>query len=427
MRSKVRNLTSSSTVRTISGLAGGNLFALAIGVVGSLVQARYVSPTDLGYFRGFSIVTGYAFFFHLGFLDAFYRLYPYYIGSDEKKRAEAMAEICQSWMIVVSTIVSGAFVVLATVSLASGNWRAFLGWIVQAVTMTSIIYGGYLGATYRTGHDFSTVAKASVISSIVNLFILPFFVFWPYVTLALRSGLGSLVNLIYLHVRRPLKLKWRFNWREWVDLLKHGFPIFIGSYGSMTLWSLTESSLVLWYLGTHALGLWSMSIMLADIAIKIPQAITAVYSPRVIEHYAKTKSISSVIDLCKKPLVLGTVGMMVFVGCSSFLIPYIVPVIMPKYIQAIPIMSIIMGFTLCIILDLPYVLLVAMGKLRQQIIIVYVSLILFIITALYSIGLGYGLMGLIIASLVGRAVKIVLTYVFIYINYLDQKLHFMEV
>ena len=61
-------------------MVGGNLLATAIGLVGTLVQARFVVPEDLGYFRQFGIFTAYAFFLHLGLLDALQRLYPLYMG-----------------------------------------------------------------------------------------------------------------------------------------------------------------------------------------------------------------------------------------------------------------------------------------------------------------------------------------------------------
>ena len=105
MNRRIQDLWKSPTVRVVFGLAGGNLLGTAIGVVDSLIQAWYVSPADLGYFRGFSIATGYAFFFHLGILDALQRFYPYYIGRGEKDHAVAIAQVCQVWMVAVSAIV----------------------------------------------------------------------------------------------------------------------------------------------------------------------------------------------------------------------------------------------------------------------------------------------------------------------------------
>jgi O-antigen/teichoic acid export membrane protein len=416
MRNVVHGFLSSATIKTIAGLAGGNLLAMGIGIIGSVVQARFVSPADLGYFRGFSIATGYAFFFHLGFLDALQRSYPFYIGLGERKKALAMAEVCQSWMVAVTVLVSGFFLLLASFAMSQGNWRAGLGWLVQAVAMASFIYGGYLAATYRSGHDFSSVAKGSVFSSIINLFILPFFIVWPYVTMAVRSGLGGLVNLIYLHAKRPLRLTWRFNWREWLGVFRTGFPIFIASYGANTFWAVVETSLVLKYLGVQALGYWSMSFMVLEMANKVPQAMTAVYMPRVTEAYGRTGSVRAALSLCRRPLLWGTVSMVTMAGLASVVLPILIPWLMPKYVGAITTMSMMMIVLVFIILELPYTILVATGKLVQQNISVFIGLTCFVVAALISVKFGMGLRGIVASSLLGRAVKILVTYEFLYLN-----------
>lgn len=413
LKSHANQWRNSSTLRTISGLAGGNLLATAIGVIGSLVQARFVFPDDLGYLRGFSIATGYAFFLQLGMFDALHRLYPYYIGKGQRDKALAVAEVSQAWNVAVSAVVSGVFVLLAVGSLATGNWRAMLGWLVQAVAMIGFIYGGYLGATYRSGHDFGTVAKGSVISSVVNILTLPFFVIWPYIALVLRSSVGNLVSLVYLHVHRPLRLRWRFHWREWFDLIKQGMPIFIAGYGASTLWSVVETTIILRYLGSQALGFWTMSFMLLEAANKVPQAVTAVYIPRVTETFGRTESVRECMRLCWRPMRWAVPGMLLMAAVGSVVLFPIVPILMPKYVDAIPTMCMMMLALPLIILELPYSLLVAMGKIAQQNTAVYVGLGCFVLLALAAVGFGLGLNGVVAASLLGRIVRIVLAYVFV--------------
>lgn len=413
LRHRIKRLWDSPTLRTVSFLAGGNLLGIALGVVGSLVQARFVTPSDLGYFRGFSIATGYAFFSHLGLLDALQRFYPFYVGRGEQERAVAVVEVCHVWMVVVSGVVSGSFVVLAMFSLTSGNWRATLGWLAQATAMAGLIYGGYLSATYRSGHDFATVARASVVSSAMSTITLPFFAVWPYVTLAVRSSLGSLVSLVYLHVHRPLRLRWRFSSREWLHLLKQGFPIFIAGYGASTLWSVIETTLILSFLDAQSLGLWSMAFMVLEFANKVPQAITSVYVPRVAECFGRTGSVAECLRLCKTPLLWGVPSMILMTAVANLLLPLIVPFLMPNYVGAVSTMCLMMIVLVFIILELPYYLLVAMGKVVQQNLTVYVGVGSFVFLAFASVRLGLGLIGIVGASLLGRMVKIFAIYAFL--------------
>jgi O-antigen/teichoic acid export membrane protein len=402
-------------------MAGGNLLATLIGILGSLVQARYVTPADLGYFRGFSIATGYAFFFHLGILDVLQRLYPYHIGRKENGRALAVAEVSQSWMVLVTIVVSGCFFVLAVLSLASGNWRAMLGWLVQAVAMSGFIYGGYLGATYRSGHDFVSISKGSVFSSIFGLFILPMFLVWPYVALAVRSCAGSLLSLVYLHVNRPLRIPWRFSWREWFTLLKQGFPIFVASYGAGTLWSVVEASIILKKLGTVSLGLWSLSFMILEMANKVPQSVIAVYTPRIMESIGRTGSVAECLRVFVKPMAWGVPVTFIMVLGSYGVLPFVVPILMPKYIAAIPAMCLMLLTLPLIILEMPYSLQVALGKISQQNISVYFGLGSFLVLAFIAEKIGMGLTGVVGASLLGRFFRILTTYYFVYNHWVAEK------
>ena len=407
-------IISSPTIRVISGLAGGNIAVTVLGVLGSIIQARFVSPEDLGYFRGFSIVTGYAFFLHLGLWDALQRLYPYYIGKGQRDRAIGVAEICQFWNIMISILISGVFFALALGSLVNGNWRAMVGWLTQVVAVLVSIYGGFLGATYRSGQDFNTVTKSSLIFSFASLFTLPFFWFWPYIGLALRNSFGGFVSLLYLHAKRPLHLKWRFNWKEWLNLIKIGYPLFIAYYGANTGFITLQATIVLNFLGTQALGFLSVSVMLLEGINKIPQALVAVYIPRIIEKYGQTDSITDCLKMIKVPVLWGLLGTLFMVVVGSAVLPFVVPLLMPKYIGAIPVLSLMFLMLPMIVLEMPNTILVAMGKTVQLNTTVYVGLGIYLLLTLILISSGFGLSGVIIASLISRLTRISIIYILIY-------------
>lgn len=408
-----KGVCAAPTVRIISGLAGSNLLALAVGVIGSLVQARYVGPDELGYFRSFAIATGCAVILQMGLDDALLRQFPYYIGRLQREKALAVAEITQAWDVIVSVAVGGAFCLIGTVMFCCGNWRAGLGWWAQAVAMVGFLYGSYLAAIYRSGHDFGKVAKGGVISSAVNLVVLPLFPLFSYVALALRSSLGSVLNLVYLHRHRPLRLQWRFNWKEWWQQVKEGIPIYSAGYGRTSGSTVAESTIILYFLGPAPLGLWSLSLMAMEAATKVPQAITMVYTPRLIEHYGRTHSVKDCFELCRVALVWGTIGMVILalLGCAA--IPIVVRSLMPKYAAAIPTMWLMMATVPLIVLELPYSLLVAMGKVGQQNIAAYAGLGVFVLLALGAVKLGLGLTGVAGASLVGRGTRLAMTYLFL--------------
>lgn len=390
---------------------------MAIGIIGTLVQSRYVSPDDLGYFRTFSIATGYAFFLNLGLFGALQRLYPYYVGKGEPEKGIAVLEICQFWNVSVSVVVSFLYLIFAIYSISTGNWRAMLGWLSQIVSICGFIYGGYLGATFRSGHEFKTISLASILSSFGNLFILPLFLFFPYTTLALRSMFGPLINLSFMHIKRPLKVKFRFDKDEFWTLLKAGFPIFIGGYGATTFWAVVETSIILKLYGAASLGLWTIGFMVSEAAVKIPQAITAVYTPKIMEEVGRTNKIKNVLALMRKPLLFGVPAMLLISFISCIVLYYLVPIVMPKYILAIPIMYAFMLLLPLTLMELPFQILVAKGHGLKQNYAVFGGLIAFVTFAYMFNALNWGVLGIVSASMLGRLVSRLITYYFVYDEY----------
>ena len=150
--------------------------------------------------------------------------------------------------------------------------------------------------------------------------------------------------------------------------------------------------------------------MLLDAANTIAQAITAVYIPRVIEAFGRTETIRAGLALCRKPLLIGTPTMLLMAGFGALLIPFVIPILMPNYVAAIPTMILMLAMLPLIVLDLPNSLLVASGKIAQQNIVTFVGLGSFVILALLAIQLNFGLNGIVCASLMGRGVRLAAIY-----------------
>ena len=412
-KARIRRLTASPTLQTVAAVSGGSLLATVIGLVGTLVQVRFVGPDDLGYFQQFGIVTAYAFYLQFGISAALQRLYPLYIGRAQRDKALAVAEICQSWNIGVSVLVSGSFAVLGLVTFSQGNWRAGSAWLVQAIAIVVNFYGGYLSSTYRSGHDFVTVAKGTVLSSIAGLFTLPLFLVLPYLGLAVRSSVGSLVSLVYLHRRRPLRLPWRFTWRDWFATAKDGIWLHTAYYGIGPGKSALEATLVVGMLGTRSLGLLSISYALLQILNKVAEAISAVYIPRVIEEYGRTGSVKACLRVCRRPMLWGIVPVSLMGFAACFILPVVVPWLMPKYTAAISTMCLLMLTLPMIILDMPSHLILAQGHFVAMIVISYTSLGCFTLFALLALRANLGLNGVVGASLLSQGVRLGMTYLLI--------------
>ena len=414
LKLKVDSIFSNETFRAISNLTGGNLVAIFITLILAVIQARFVSPEDLGYFNSFAIITGYLFFLNLGLHSSVQRLYPYFIGKGETDNAFDVVEICHAWNVTLSAIVGFLFIGLSIYSAVIGNWKAALAWFAQALVAISMIYGAYLSVTFRSAKDFNALAKGTFLGAIFSLLALPIYFIQPYVALALRNGMGTVFPLIYWHVKRPIHPRWNFSWGKWIKYNKIGLPMFIASYSAGILWRVIENTLVLNALGARSLGLWSVCLMILSVANNIPQSITAVYNPKIIQEFGRTESVSETFHVLKKPLILGTVLLVVSILVSSIILPLVVPIIIPQYIEAVPVMLIMLIDLFFTLFDLPYAILLAQGKVFHRILAVICGLVGFFILATIFLNSNFGLIGLVIASLFGKMIRTSLTVLFIY-------------
>jgi O-antigen/teichoic acid export membrane protein len=228
-----------------------------------------------------------------------------------------------------------------------------------------------------------------------------------------------LVSIIHLHIKRPLIIGWRFSLREWFDLVKEGLPMFIAGYGATIGWTLATTTLIWKYLGIGILGSFSMAFMVLEAANKVPQALSAVYAPRIIEEFGRTGEIAACLQICRKPMLWGTPAMLGLACFGSIALHWVVPILMPKYVGAIPSMCLMLLFLPLYVLEIPYSLLVAMGSVMAQNVVTYTGLGVFAVIALIAIQGSYGLNGVIIASLLGYLVRLVLVYS--YLNWTKRK------
>lgn len=406
--------SNNKTVLSILKVTSGNSIAALIGVIGTIVQARLVGPTDLGYLKQFGIITYYAFFLHLGLWHALQRLYPLYLGAGENDKANKVAEICQSWILSISFIISLFFFFFSIGEAIKGNWKASLAWDVQIVTIIYSFYGGYLNATYRSSNHFTKAVKSSIISNITSLFALPFFLISPYIGMVLRNTIGSIASLFYLNKHRPLKIKFRFNFKEWLNLLNEGLPLFTASYIVGMGWTALESTLVLSYFNTYTLGLWSICIMIIELLKIVPQTMVSIYIPSLTFQFGQSNSLKDTLNYCFKPLIWGFFGMIILISLIYFPLPYILTFFAPKYNAAIPMINLMLFLLPLLILEIPLTLLIAKGKLLAQNVASLCGIISFACINLVFFKFNIGINGLILASLLGRLVRIFVSYTFIY-------------
>lgn len=408
------SLLKSENGKAVFSYMNSNLIAAIVVALASVLQAKFVTADELGYFRQFGIITNYLFFLHFGTYQGIERLYPLYIGKGDREKAEIYVTTSEAWIALVSIPVSLVFLCLAVYSFAVGNWKVALGWLAQSSAMLTTVYGGFIKATYRSDQDFVKMSRAQLLAPLYTIIIIPVYFFAPYVALFLKN-IYLLPSSILMYIQRPIKRRPKFVWHNFKDIVINGLPRFTSSYAITIGIETVRSTLVLAFLGQEGLGYWSFTWTIYGLVRQLPQSVSAVYAPKITQEYGRSSNYRNCLHICKKPFLISLILLLVIIPCGVFGALVLIPWFLPNYTEA----SRITAATICLILpsclmDLPWQVINSMNKPSIMNALALIDFAVQIITVFVSFKMGYGIYSLVIGSILGTMSRGIGLSVFFY-------------
>jgi HAD superfamily hydrolase (TIGR01509 family) len=322
----------------MSALAGGNILASALSMIGGLLAARLVAPGAMGLFRGIGLSQGWARWLQLGVLNGLNRELPYYVGKNDRQRVQELAASAQAWAIALSALTGGGMLAVAGWYLLQGNWEVAAGWGTNAILIFFLFYGTtYLQVTFRTGHDFARLAMINVVQNSAALALVVFVWYFRFYGLCLRLLISGAIGLAMLYYWRPVRVGPRWNLQRLKQLLIVGAPIF--GVGELFTWWINtlDGTLVLHFTGKEGMGLYGVVVVTAWATLEmLPAAGMTVLYPRMAEHYGRTDRLGDLLHMAVKPTVAVALGMLPIAMVSWALVGPAVKWLLPNYVAGIP-------------------------------------------------------------------------------------------
>ena len=385
-------------------------------------MARFLGPEETGLFKSFTIPLTYMTFLHLGTFDGLWRQIPYYLEKKNYLKVDNLAATAGYWNLIVSITVSLIFFLIAVYSLIAKDVYGFFGWISQSICCWGVFYGGYLGATYRTLSHFVVLAKINLIQSVLNflmVFLLPFFKFYG---LCFRSFFPVIVGLLLCHIKKPLNVKYLFNVKEFQEIVKVGLPF--SFWGSLytSIWFAVESTLMLYFGGLTGLGYFSVAVAMREGMNVLPMAVYQVLSPKIVAAFSRDGNINSSITYCFKITIFLVCFMSVSVFFVSLFIELIVPLAIPKYIHGLDLMKLCLLFSVVQSASIPSNLLFAENNHYSFGKGIFIGLLIFLIMSLIFVNFMSPIIGIALASLLGRSARVLSVYYELYLINKSNKL-----
>ena len=402
-------------VRSVAAALSGNMAASLLGAVGGILVARFVAPDVAGQFRSYTIPLMYLTFLHLGTPDGLNRQLPYYSAKDQPEKVEALASTAGAWNIFISILISVGFILCAFYSLWKGDTQGIFGWLSQALCCWGIFFGVYVGATYRTVNHFAAFARIQIFQSLLAFCIVFTMPFSQFYGLCVRAAVPTILGLLLLQHFRPLKVKYRFQYKELKSLVRTGAPFFFWIYISTSLWIASESFLILRMGGLTALGLFGVAVVIRDALSILPMSIHQVVMPKTVEKYAIDGNITMVSKKLFQITIVTTAVMIAATLLCSAILTMFVPIFIPKYAAGLPLMKLCLWFAAIHAASFPLNALFSTGNAWLYGRGVLLGIAFFPVAVWLCLPLVGGVMAVVIGSLVGRIVRVLESYVEIWL------------
>lgn len=370
IKTQLQLVVNHPTARTVVGFAGSNFLVAVISGISGIIYAWWITPSQLGEFNKYTILTGYL---GIGFIligGAFNRHYPYYIGKGDLVEAKKIASVSEWWHIKYSQLCTILFLLLALISTIKGDLFAMLCWMVQIPIIWFSIYGQHLQILYRSNSDFRKLGNIQLSTSIISfvlLILVKFFNIWGF---AIRSALQYIVNLYILIKRSPNKIKPYADFREIVQLAKVSIPISLPYYINNNLIKSSISLLIITYLDAKNLGIYVMAMTLQGFFMIFSKSIHQIFTTKLIIKFGETnQNFRKCISLSQKPVLLN-VGLtsLVALFVTLFISP-LVHLLIPKYIEVIPLIKITIWQVPLFATAMPFILFEAALWLKEIILL----------------------------------------------------------
>ena len=315
-----------------------SLLNKASRIVTGFVILRWISPADFGIWQTLLLIESYMTFMNMGIQSGVTREIPYLSARGDRSETMRIAEVASFHAVTCATLAALSFLVLAAVFVERPvEWSHAS--LAMACSAAGGFYTNYVKAILRGTREFSRLANIQFVEALLILSA-PIFVWqWQFAGLCIHHSLyfGVLSGLCL--ARNPVRVRPRLNLESALRLLKAGAPIF--ATGWLISFGITLDRLVL-VAGstTEIVGQYGPALSIVAAMIAMPQAIGSYLLPNISYSLGKNEGGGAIWNMTTRGVV-ATVVVSLPTGLAAwFLLPWLVPTLLPKYAPALPAMKI---------------------------------------------------------------------------------------
>jgi len=322
--------TDSSIFSDTLRYSSSNLCKQLLGVVATFLRPRLLTAHEFGLWCLLALIPFYSEHLHFGSLSSLrLRL------AELRNRGRRAASLRTTTFLgsLVPNLVLAAGLLIAALVCSDGQLRTGL-----LLSIPIVLLSWWLGYEYvllKAELDFKLISRTNYLRALVlfllTIILLPLFGFTGAlvaVLLALAAACGFVFRL------RPTRTRGRFDWQEYLALLREGFPLL--GIDMMVLLARTADRLVIAaMIGTAEVGIYAIGGMIIGFLMNVPGAAREVTEPRLMQDFDSLPYGDFIEEYYCRPLFHSALLVPLITGSCWLVLPVFIRIVLPQYSAAL--------------------------------------------------------------------------------------------
>lgn len=322
-------------VRDVWAYLKQTLLAQAALLVGGMVVARVLGPTDYGLWNALQLITIYGTYASLGLLNALNREVPIYRGRGDEGKIAQMRNASLGAMVGLSVLLCGGIFAYALMNRERFDPNLLVGIMFMGgvVALQQLLV--FFDVLFRSANDFATVGRLRLYRTLVEMALAVVLVWGLSFLGRLLAAVATSIFLIGYSISRnsfPIRPSW--DPPEVGHLIRLGLPLVAAEilYGIFTS---LDRLMIARHLDRTALGYYSVGLMAVGFLFVLPRVVWEILYPRFGERFGETGKPAALEHFIIVPLFGTATVMALLSGAVVILLPVGLAVALPGYMAGL--------------------------------------------------------------------------------------------
>lgn len=311
------------------------LLAQAALLVGGMVVARVLGPTDYGLWSALQLITTYGTYASLGLLNALNREVPIYRGRGDEEKIAQMRNASLGATVGLSVLLGGGIFAYALWNRERFDPNLLVGIIFMAGIVALQQLSGFFDVLFRSANDFATVGRLRLYRTLAEMSLAVVLVLALSFLGRLLAAAATWIFLIgYAISQNSFPIRPRWDPWEVGRLIRLGLPLLAVEILHGIFTSL-DRLMIARHLDRTAMGYYSVGLMAVGFLFVIPRVVWEILYPRFGERFGETGKPAALEHLVVVSLFGMATVMALLLGVVVILLPVGLAVALPGYMAGL--------------------------------------------------------------------------------------------